>query len=79
MEEMEMATPQQFIRQALDGDPAWVFHHCMTKEDRDDFDRWLVEIGDRLAFEAGTQESRFRDYVRLIPPALRLLWDGDAN
>ena len=74
-----MSTPQEFIRQALDGDPSWVFHHCMTQADRDAFDAWLVEIGDGLAFEAGTQESRFKNYLTMIPPDIRPLWDGDSN
>lgn len=37
----------------------WVFHRSMTQEHRDALDRLLVDSGDPLAFEAGTQESRF--------------------
>ena len=62
-------TPAGFIRQALRSrDPQWIFHQVMTSADRDSFDRWLVALGDNLAFEAGTQESRFVAYCRHCPP-----------
>ncbi len=42
-------------------DVAWAFFHMLCTEDRDAMDRLLTDSGHPLAFEAGTQESRFRD------------------
>ena len=44
--------------------PSHVFHRVMEQSDRDDFDGALVDMKHRLAYEAGTQESRFTDYVQ---------------
>lgn len=37
-----------------------VFFRQMTQKDRDELDRYLVEIKHPLAFQAGTQEDRFK-------------------
>ncbi len=55
-----MKTHLEFVKDAQNGDPAWVFHHSMTQEDRDAFDAWLVKSKHPCAYRAGTQESRFR-------------------
>ncbi len=38
----------------------WQWFHCMSKSDRDTMDRELIAAKHPLAFEPGTQESRFR-------------------
>ena len=43
-----------------------VFFRTMTQQDRDDFDVELVRARDPLAYEAGTQESRFRTWALRI-------------
>ena len=43
---------------------AWTFHHAMTADERLAFDVFLVRMGDELAWQAGTTESRFRERVR---------------
>lgn len=40
------------------------FIHGMSKKDRDDMDRWLVEIGHPLAYEPGTQADRYKRLVK---------------
>ena len=42
----------------------WFFHHCLTKSEKDLFDKWLVETGHPLAFQAGTQEFRFKQFSK---------------
>ena len=42
----------------------WYWDRSMTQADRDAFDRYLVVTCDPLAYQPGTQESRFRAYVR---------------
>jgi len=57
------------VRRELAGDAAgasWVFHHCMDEAARLRFDRFLVDSGDALAYQAGTTESRFVVRVRRI-------------
>lgn len=39
---------------------SWVFFHCMTQQDRKDFDKELVDQKDPLAYQPGTTEQRFR-------------------
>ena len=39
------------------------FCRYMTQQNRDEFDEILVEIGHPLAFEAGTQEYRFKKFI----------------
>lgn len=54
--------PTQAANRIIKGDNAgaeWVFHHCMTQKDRDEFDSELVQMNHPLALEAGTQWSRF--------------------
>ena len=49
------------------GDPdgaAWVFFQDMNKSDREHFDAALIDANHPLAFQAGSQESRFRAYVQ---------------
>ena len=43
--------------------PRWTWMQ-MSLAERDAFDRWLVQVGHVLAFEAGTQETRFLRFVR---------------
>lgn len=43
---------------------AWVFHHCMTADERLAFDLFLVKMKDPLAWEAGTPERRFYTRVK---------------
>ena len=42
---------------------AWTFFH-MSADERLAFDLFLVRMGDELAYQAGTTESRFRERVR---------------
>ena len=42
---------------------SWEYHRCLTASERDEIDRWLVRTKHPLAFEPGTQESRFRRLV----------------
>ncbi len=44
----------------------WTFDG-MSRADREAFDRFLVTTQDPLAYEAGTQESRFNRYVKRNP------------
>ncbi len=45
-------------------DPAWAFCFMLRDVDRDAMDRFLVERQHPLAYEAGTQEGRFRTLYR---------------
>ena len=46
--------------------PSHVFHRIMEQYERDDFDQALVDMKHPLAYQAGTQESRFVDYVKWL-------------
>lgn len=61
-ESVKMAA-ERFIREG-DRGIAWVFHHCMTREERDAVDAWLLATGHPLAYEAGTQGYRFDAIAR---------------
>lgn len=53
------------LRYVKNGDKqgaSWVFMH-LDQAERDAFDAALVESGHPSAFQAGTQERRFSDYV----------------
>lgn len=50
--------------ESLETAVTWVYNHCMTDKQKVGFDLWLVSIGHRLAWEAGTSEYRFREMVR---------------
>lgn len=43
---------------------SWVFFHASTRAERDAFDDYLVRIKHPLAYEAGTQEQRFRAFTQ---------------
>jgi len=45
---------------------AWTFHQCMTSDDRLRFDLWLVEMKDRLAWQPGSTEWRFKQRVKAM-------------
>ena len=54
------------LRRVRNGDPDganWVFFMHMSKNDREHFDAALIDANHPLAFQAGTQEARFRAYV----------------
>lgn len=42
---------------------SWTWNHAMTWQDHVTWDLWLVRVGDPLAWEPGTPESRFRRRV----------------
>lgn len=47
----------------------WTWFQGMTAEERLAFDLFLVKMGDPLAYQAGTPESRFRARVgRMVHP-----------
>lgn len=48
---------------------AWTFHQSMTSDDRLRFDLWLVKMKDRLAWQPGTTEYRFRQRVKAMAEA----------
>lgn len=43
---------------------SWVYHHCMSKQDGENFDTMLVKTKDILSETAGTTENRFYIYVK---------------
>lgn len=43
---------------------SWTWFHGTSDADRKAFERFLVRDGHPLAYEAGTAEWRFREYVR---------------
>ena len=45
---------------------AWTFHQCMTSDDRLRFDLWLVKMNDRLAWQPGSTEWRFKQRVKAM-------------
>ena len=45
-------------------DWSWAFFHCMTQEDRDEFDRALVRYEHPLAYQPGSTWDRFCAYLR---------------
>ena len=47
-----------------EGAASWTFHHGMDDTGRVAFDLFLVRMGDELAYQAGTCESRFLERVR---------------
>jgi hypothetical protein len=73
----DTTTPPQWIQLArqrgrtdphgLSGAISWVFHQCMTAEDRAAFDAWLVAEQHPLSFEPGTTEQRFTRLVHEAP------------
>lgn len=46
----------------------WTYDH-MSAEERLAFDLFLVRVGDELAYQAGSPESRFRERVRRMAEA----------
>ena len=64
-------TPLDFVNDAVRrNDWAWVYFHGMLPRDREAFDAYLVAIKHPLAFEAGTNESRFRAFVETEAEAI---------
>lgn len=57
---------------------SWTYFHGMTAQDKLDFDCFLVRMGDELAYEPGTPESRFRERVRRMTDAFLASIDGGA-
>ena len=63
-------TPAEYVAEAMgritrgDKDGAsWTFHQSMGNADRERFDQWLIETRHPSADQAGTTESRFKNYV----------------
>lgn len=52
------------ISMAANNDVNWVYFHVMTADDRQAFDQWLVERNHPLAYQASTNEYRFKEIVR---------------
>jgi hypothetical protein len=54
-----------------DGDRGldWVYFHVMTDGDKAEFDNWLVRTKDPLAYEAMTNERRFKIKVKQLAKA----------
>lgn len=48
----------------LDSAVSWTWFHEANADDRLAFDLFLVKMGDELAYQAGSPESRFRERVR---------------
>jgi len=48
----------------LDSAISWTWHRMMNADERLAFDLFLVKMGDELAWQAGSPESRFRERVR---------------
>lgn len=46
---------------------SWQFHFVMTDADKLAFDGWLVRIGHKLAYQAGTCESRWQSFCKEMP------------
>ena len=75
----EMTQPKQildFLTEAVhryiqEGDQgiSWVFFQGMTSDDRLRFDLWLVKMKDRLAWQAGSTEWRFKQRVKAMAEA----------
>jgi len=55
---------QRAKNDGLDSAIAWTWHRVMTADERLAFDLFLVKMGDELAWQAGSPESRFRERVR---------------
>ena len=55
---------QRAKNDGLDSAIAWVWHRCMSADERLAFDLFLVKMKDELAWQAGSPESRFRERVR---------------
>lgn len=68
MEKMTLAVNLDAVKRAYhqDGERAldWQFHHVMNKEARDTFDAFLLNSNHPLAYEAMTQEQRFKRFMR---------------
>ena len=61
---MSLTEKLEQARRATNGrDRDWVFFWVMDAKDRKNFDAMLVRTKDPLAYEPGTTESRFREYV----------------
>ena len=43
-------------------DANWAFFHCMTQQDRDSFDKFLMSLNHPLVYQPMTQEARFKAY-----------------
>ena len=57
-----MMNAQEHLTAAVqrnDCDWLWHYHRCMTADDKEAFDQWLVETNDPLAHQPGTQAWRF--------------------
>ena len=48
----------------LDSAVSWTWFQCMSRDEHLAFDLFLVRMGDELAWQPGSPESRFRERVR---------------
>lgn len=52
----------ELIKNAVD--LSWVMYHVLSEQDREYFDKHLIETQHPLAFRAGTWETRMRAYYK---------------
>jgi len=63
----------RFVKMAIDQFKVYgekgishVYFNVMSKQDREEFDEQLVAIDHQLAYEAGTNEYRFKSMVKSL-------------
>lgn len=49
-----------------DKDLNWVWFRMATEQDRDEFEKYLVDTKDPLAYQAGSPEWRYKEFMRLL-------------
>ncbi len=59
-----------------DKDLNWVWFFMATEQDRDEFEKYLVDTKDSLAMEAGPPEYRYKEFMRQLIQRLETTMGG---